>query len=322
MVNVCSLNAQTYNDSITNYYLDFNNQNVRFNWDTISKSNNLMNTRFYIENTSNNDIKVIYTDTRNNNISFYGPRNRIVKPGGFYEVKCQFYVGHYHRRLHERIKIHYINDSDTSIYLVHTYGFFKPNKAVSNYVKPKVDENVTAYSRLKKEDYIYDLTNKNNVFEWGTVPFNDSTDMLNLKLKNTTNDTMYIRSIDMAYDKVFVEGEIDGHKIKNRTDVNILLLPGENLILNTRILGIKESIYNFNYPNYVEVIYMRANVRYKFRLKNIGNGKGEEPKKEIKDKEVPKPEYVTTIDRNNGKQFNQKYSKKKQLLIFKKTLNI
>lgn len=298
----------TYNDTVPHYYLDFENENIKFNWGTISRTKNLVQTKFYIRNNWDKDVTVLYTDTRNNNISFSGQKNRTVKPGGFYEVKCYFYVNHYPRNLHERIKINYAIGDSTKTYLVSTYGFYKPD-TTNKYVVPLklIPPPTQTYWRSNKRNYNYDITNKNNTFDWGVVKADDSTELVILRITNTTNDTLYIRSIDMAYDKVFVEGEINGKIIKNRTDVNLALVPNQDVLIRTKVLGIKEPIYSFRFPNFIDIIYFQNDTRKTFRLRNDANNSVEKEKPKIVKSQELKLNPPIRIENSIGKKYTQNY---------------
>lgn len=261
--------AHFYSDTVTYYTFNFIDKKQYFFWDTISKTENLYNTMFLIKNNTDKDINVIYTNSKAQRIQYSGKRHRTIKPGGYYEVDINFYLSEYPRRISEQLRIYYETEGDTILFSMRTKGFYKP-KPSKKYIPPLKDKkpSITRYHYAKKGNYVYDITNKRNFYNWGEIKSDQSTDLVTFTINNPTNDTIFIRSIDMPYDKIFVEAEINGEILKNRTNFNIPLYPKQELTIATKILSIDEPIYHFHFPNSIDIVYFHNNVRTKYRLIN------------------------------------------------------
>ena len=286
-----------YNDTIPYYYFKFKGENKTFLWDTISKSNNLSETIFYIKNNTVKDIVVSHTYYKNKYIKWSGGKNRLVKPGGYYELDISIYLSTYLRRIRERLEVYYTIDGIPHTFTLNTSGFYDPNQQKNNYQPQHIDYPISTHTKSNTIHYVYDITNWKNTFDWGKIDTTKSTDMITFLVNNPTLDTLYIRSIDMPYEKIFVEGEINGQIITNRTDVNISLPPKETLIIRTKILAIKEPIYYFHLPNYINVVYFKNQTRQRFRIKNEAHIKNKAPK----EKGNTKPTIISNKRKNKKK---------------------
>lgn len=259
-----------YNDTIPYYYFKFEGHNTLFLWDTISKSNNLSDAMFFIENNTTKDILVHYTNYKNKHLRWSGEKNRIIKPGGYYELDIDTYLSYYPRPIRERLELFYTIDGQSKQkYTLKSKGYYDPSRQKSNNHAPIAKTHPLKVHDIGKQNtYDYDITNWNNSFNWGTIDTTKSTKLVTFNVSNPTTDTLYLRSIDMPYEKIFLKAEINGQIITNRTDVNVPLLPNSTLQIRSKILSIPEPIYYFHLPNYINVVYFRNGNRKRFRIKN------------------------------------------------------